>query len=186
MGGILKMAKHIIKAAASVNCNRGNGEEDVVKIIFAMARYILNKRKNTDKYTYTTFVPKSKEFRDVVCEMWKYTLMNPEDLPCVPIYEINKLEDGSYAEDIPRITIPVVSVQSHSQTPIFKSVFIDIIEDDNYKETVSWLDVMPSENQVRYIKNTSILCQQTYIELLDKYGVLEELDSFIYPEGSRV
>ena len=29
------MAKHIIKAAASVNCNRGNGEEDPESMLVA-------------------------------------------------------------------------------------------------------------------------------------------------------
>ena len=173
------MAKHIVKSAISVSCNRGHGEEDVVKFIFAMARYMLNKRKNTKRYTDTTYVPKTKEYRDLICQIWKYTLTNPEDLICVPIYNSTAVLDGEFANGVNRISIPVAEVLSHGETPVFKPEFIDAIEDSAYLETKTWLNKVPIENSSRYIKDKSVLCQQTYIGLLEKYNILKDLELYV-------
>ena len=42
------MSRHVVKSAISVNCVKSYGEADVVKLVFAMARYILNMRKGTN------------------------------------------------------------------------------------------------------------------------------------------
>ena len=168
--GVLYMGKIINKGAVHLYLGESgdyNRFDCLCKIAAVIARYTIDKEKGDTKLVNTTYVPRTKKFKEIMVHEIMRGLESTDNMDINTDTQI--IRDDKYALRV----IVLLKVNALSGAKLNKT-YMDIIESPEFNELESSINVMPSDSDyIRKVKDGCIYYQKSLIDILKKYKLVE-------------